>query len=308
MRLRDEPLALRINQALVAYETDFGPMAGIRASARRTALVEQLVESDRRNRYMRSLVSASLGESRRNPLSGKFDPLKAAALWNRDGRVDEAFWMIFLFVHFGKHRIAGWDYAAGVYGKLGHGGAWDWQSVSNDVMGFRDWMDANAPALRGASGPRGFGNHRKYESLSGWSTTGTGAAVASYVEWVGPTRVHADRFDQATGQADPFDVLYKSMTRVQRFGRVARFDYLSTLGKLDLVDLRPARAYIAGSTGPAQGARLLFEPSSGRESSPSVLDTRLIELEGYLDVGFDTLEDGLCNWQKSPDQFRPFRG
>jgi Alpha-glutamyl/putrescinyl thymine pyrophosphorylase clade 3 len=27
-----------------------------------------------------------------------------------------------------------------------------------------------------------------------------------------------------------------------------------------------------------------------------------------LDVTFDVLEDALCNWQKSPARFKPFRG
>jgi hypothetical protein len=31
-----------------------------------------------------------------------FDPLKAAVLHYRRGRVDEAYWLVFLAVHFGK--------------------------------------------------------------------------------------------------------------------------------------------------------------------------------------------------------------
>jgi hypothetical protein len=34
----------------------------------------------------------------------------------------------------------------------------------------------------------------------------------------------------------------------------------------------------------------------------------LVPLREELDVGFDVIEDALCNWQKSPAEFKPFRG
>ena len=98
------------------------------------------------------------------------------------------------------------------------------------------------------------------------------------------------------------------MHSIQRFGRTARFDYLSMAGKLGLSAIRPGRAYLVGSTGPLSGARLLFAAPPGDESSPTTLDDRLIELGHYLDLEFDVIEDALCNWQKSPSVFKPFRG
>ena len=312
MRLREKPLGDRIADLLINYENTVGPLPGIQSLERRFSLIEQLVESDRRNRYVRHIVNADLSPSRSDPLSGKFDPLKAAVLLRRSGETDEAFWMLFLFVHFGKHRATGWRYAASVYGKLGAGDRWDWASVCHDVLGFREWMEDNAEALKGPNGPHGFGNHRKYESLSGRSNTGTGAVVASYVEWIGPTLTHASRFGTATDPAGSdatvaFHTLYRSMGSIQRFGRTARFDYLSMAGKLGLAGIRPGRAYLIGLTGPLSGARLLFAAAPGDESA-AALDERLIELGHYLNLGFDTLEDALCNWQKSPSVFKPFRG
>jgi hypothetical protein len=55
------------------------------------------------------------------------------------------------------------------------------------------------------------------------------------------------------------------------------------------------------------GTRLLFGVEE-EHSFASALDERLVELGHYLTVGFDTIEDALCNWQKSPDIFKPFRG
>lgn len=314
MRSQDRDLAKRIADSISSYETATANLTGLRDPPCRACFIEQLIESDRRNRFVEYISRAQLSSERLDPSSRLFDPLKGSLLSYRDGDFDEACWLLFLFIHFGKHRIAGWQYVANVYGKLGASDSlWNWVNVSRDVDGFRDWLDANARAIKGQGGHHGFGNHRKYESLSGWSRIGTGAVVASYVNWIGPTMNHAARFAEMLTTAKltnshPFDVLYKSMDKVIRFGRTARFDYLSMAGKLGLIAPRPNRAYLSGSTGPLKGARLLFGPFEGRNLSAMELDSRLVEFEGYLSLGFDALEDALCNWQKSPSNFKPFRG
>jgi hypothetical protein len=80
------------------------------------------------------------------------------------------------------------------------------------------------------------------------------------------------------------------------------------LGKLDLAAVEPGSAYLGGATGPVSGARLLFAGDKGADLSPDYLDTQLVELDARLGVGMQVLEDALCNWQKSPANFRPFRG
>jgi hypothetical protein len=304
-------LAQSITEALAAYESEVGPLPGVDSPDHRNSFVRQLIDSVRRNLYVAHIVDADLSPLRCDPRSGKFDPLKAAVLFKRSAEYDEAFWMLFLFVHFGRHRVARWRYAANIYGRVGGDGRWDWASVSDNIDGFRDWLDANAGMVMGAR-PHGFGNHRKYESLSGWSDAGTGAVVASYLDWVGPACTHLPTFEEATVSAGDdasaaYDTLFRSMTSVRRFGRTARFDYLSMAGKLGLADISPGRAYLLGSTGPLRGAKLLFDPP-GASSGASALDDRLIRLNEYLGLGFDALEDALCNWQKSPGIFRPFRG
>jgi hypothetical protein len=87
------------------------------------------------------------------------------------------------------------------------------------------------------------------------------------------------------------------------FGRLARFDYLTMVGKLELAPIRPGSAYIKGSTGPLLGAKLLFG-----DGSATNLDKWVVQLDRKLQVGMQVLEDSLCNWQKSPDQFKSFQG
>lgn len=313
MRPGDVPEAQRLTEALEAYEKDYGGLPGIADHEYRQVFLEQLVESERRVRYVGYFMRARISPTRTDPSSGNFDPLKAAILHNRDENLEEAYWMVFLFVHFGKHRTAGYRYSAETYGGMGEGARWDWPNVSHDVSAFRNWLDENQARLRDPNQPHGFGNHRKYESLRGWSDNGTGAVVASYVAWVSALGTHREHTERAVSAANgnpegAFNILFTSMRPIRRFGRTARFDYLSMVGKLDLAPIRPGRAYLVGSTGPLAGARLLFGQTQGESSAATALDARVIELENYLKVGFDPLEDALCNWQKSPGVFRPFRG
>ena len=313
MRPKDCVHAERIRTRLLRYHDDRRPLPGIVSPRRQAAFLETLVESLRRVRYVAVLLETDIGVRRADPGSDSFDPLRAAILHHRADRIEEAFWLAFLATHFGKHQRAGWRYAREVYGRLGGGQLWDWNSVSMDVAGFRDWLHENVDALRRDDLPRGFGNHRKYESLDAYSASGTGEVIESYVRWIGPTRSHQHLIAEATDRSgeDPravFDYLYRSMASVARFGRLARFDYLTMVGKLELARIEPGSTYMQGATGPVTGARLLFGDDEHADLHHAQLDRWLIELDADLGVGMQVLEDALCNWQKRPDQFRPFRG
>lgn len=308
MRPRDRDLAQRLSAGLCSFDRTVRPLPGIRDSVNREVFIEQLLESIHRVRFVAVLRTRRLCNLRTDPNSGLFDPLKAAILQERRGNIEEAFWMVFLFVHFGKHVRAGWRYAREVYGRLGDGARWDWASVSADPPGFRAWLDLHKGDLEREGVPRGFGNHRKYESLDAYSPNGTGATVESYVGWVSPPRTHQQLVEGACQEAGnpraAFDDLYRSMGIVARFGRTARFDYLTMVGKLGLARIEAPSTYMQGSTGPACGARLLF----GGKGSVVDLDRWLVELDVELRVGMQVLEDSLCNWQKSPTKLKRFRG
>jgi hypothetical protein len=95
------------------------------------------------------------------------------------------------------------------------------------------------------------------------------------------------------------------MSAVSSFGRTAKFDYLTMLGKLGLAEIEPPTPYMSGATGPLEGARLLF----GRPRLTANSAERLVvELGTQLKVGMQVMEDSLCNWQKSPARFVAFRG
>ncbi len=102
-----------------------------------------------------------------------------------------------------------------------------------------------------------------------------------------------------------FDWLYRSMERnVIAFSRLSCFDYLTMLGKLNLAPIEPGSVYMDGATGPFDGGKLLFGGNPTREQ----LDAWLVQLGDHLGVGMQVMEDAICNWQKSPDAFKRFRG
>lgn len=309
MKPRDRELGRRLSAELHSFDRTKRPLFGIRDPSASSVFLEQLLESTHRVRLFEVLRARDLSDRRADPNDDIFDPQKAAILCQRRGHIDEGFWLVFLSVHFGKHRRAEWRYVREVYGRLGGAARWDWAATSADPTAFRAWLDAHQAELQREGVPRGFGNHRKYESLDAYSANGTGAVVDSYVHWVNPPRTHQDLVEEALrgAEGDPgkaFDHLYCSMRSVVRFGRTARFDFLTMLAKVGLAALEPPSPYLEGSTGPVRGARLLFGVNEGA----ATLDQWLVELDADLKVGMQVLEDALCNWQKSPMSFKPFRG
>lgn len=313
MRPRDQQRANQIESDLVLFSKTVRPLPGIDRKKWRRVFVEQILESIHRVEYVKLVSTRAIADGRIDPSSELFDPIKAAIAHDRSEDFEEATWLVFLLVQFGKHAKGGWQYVRDIYGRLGDGNIWTWATVVNDIPGFRTWLESNKSKIRENGSPGGFGNHRKYESLSGSSHTGTGATVESYVRWIDPPRTQDQMFKQVLAASGgcpmmAFSRLYESMDTVVRFGRTAKFDYLTMLGNTGLVNIKPASPYIRGASGPLTGARLLFTGSVAKSVSPSRLETWAIELGNATGLGMQVLEDSLCNWQKSPSKFVRFRG
>jgi hypothetical protein len=309
MNPKDKQRAQRLAAAVVAFDANISPLPGIRGAGRVDSLVGQFIDSLRRVEFAHHIRDTQRHDSQRmDPASDMFDPLRAAVLQHRRGKVDEAWWLVFLATHFGKHGADKWRLTREIYGKLGQGGLWDWATTSRSPGAFKTWLAANEGKLKGR-----FSNHRKFESRKAASAKGTAVVFTSYISWVAPPRTHngmVRQLHQAVGQ-DPkvvFQALYRSMSSVQRFGRLGKFDFLTMLGKLGIAPIEPGSAFLPGATGPLRGVRLLFGGRIDAPLSAKTLDAKLIEFGQKTGLGMQVLEDSLCNWQKSPDVYRPFRG
>ena len=289
------------------------PLPGVNNQRQQDVFVRQMIDSVRRVQYVAAINGRPLDAKRLDGLDDMFDPLRASELKKQAGDFDEACWLAFLFVHFGRHPVSGYRYVREFYSALGQRAPWTFTEVKNDIPGMKAWLNRNEGNLRRGPGKRGFGNHRKYLSLSGTKNNATGHAFETYVQWVSAVGGHTNLFSIAMQQSyeDPekaFEWLYKSMRSVASFGRIGRFDYLTMLQKLGLANIRPGRPYLdAGTAGPNKGARLLFQ-SGGPNLSIREIERRCKVLGGHLGVGMQEMEDALCNWGKDPGTYKYFRG
>jgi hypothetical protein len=298
-----------VSKSLVAYSAQKRLLSGIKNTECLDCLVRQIIDSIRRVEFVKRLGIARHDIAVGDPSCDRFDPLKAAVLQARRGNLDDAVWLAFLAVHFGKHAKDGWSLVRAVYGR-GGSGKWDWKSVSTQTPDFLNWLDGQRQALQRFR----FSNHRKYESLDAFSAAGTGSVIASFVDWINSQGSFGELVRQThkrVGQepARVFDALYSDMKRVRRFGRLAKFDFLTLLSKLGIAPIFPGSAYIKdNATGPYAGMRLLVTGDRKGPLTRADADAIAAEIAEYLGIGLQEVEDAVCNWQKSPNRYQFFRG
>ena len=147
MRPKDVKLAEQLSAKLDAFHNYKRPLQGIQNAARKSVFLEQVVESIHRIQYIERIQNRPPNIWCTDPNSDLFDPYKAALIYQRQQNIDEAFWLVFLSVHFGKHRTSGWRTMRDVYGRLSQGGLWDWDQTSKNTAAFRKWLDTNKPLI-----------------------------------------------------------------------------------------------------------------------------------------------------------------
>jgi len=311
MRERDRELSQNLEKQLTSFSTNVRELPGINIPENRDALIAQLIDSIRRIRYIETIRRRRLSPLRGEANSGIFDPIKAAVIHVQNGNIEEASWLTFLAIHFGKSSQDGWGLTQAFYSALDQGFTWDWNRASYNPDAVLEWLEKNYEEL--SSKNYHFGNHRKYESINPAKKSFTGLVLRSYILWITDNVSHAELFRRAIDSNDgnprrAFRSLYKSMTAVYRFGRIGKFDFLTMIGKIGAAHIEADSTYMVGATGPYDGAVLLFKGQVGVDIPRKTLDSWLIELDEHINVGMQVLEDALCNWQKSPSLYEQFRG
>lgn len=296
--------------ALAAYEKDHGPLPGLVTASRRSTWVAQMISSLRRIEFIRLLNTQNINPNRLDPHHPLFDPLKGAALLGRKGSIDEAVWITFIATHFGKHVTDGWKLASKVMGSFGQGPIWDLATYTAQPAQFDAMLVSNGAALKDKSASGRFSNHRQYQSKNPKTIS---AVFSSFHAWQfaqGGVTAKVQAIHKTHGQnpADVFDQLYRSLKPVFGFGRLGNFDFLTMLAKLNLAPIYAGSTYLVGATGPLAGAKLLFHNSTAFPVSPASIGGQVDQMDDYLGVGKQVLEDSLCNWQKSPDHYVYFKG
>ncbi|WP_254528893.1 MULTISPECIES: hypothetical protein [unclassified Sphingobacterium] len=302
----------KIKDSLDEYQltTD---LPGINTPANENSFISQLIDSISRVKFIETIKSRPISQIRKDPTSNIFDPIRASILYNQEGNKLEAFWLIFLFTHFGKHNITKYGLLKCFYSKNNSADIFNYLEVEADITECKFWMNNNQINLKNSGK---FSNHRKYQSLNSYSPNGTGDTIESFINWVGdnfndflariPLAILNDRYLL-------FEYLYKEASKnIIGFGRLACFDFITMLGKVGIFECEPKSPYINCSTGPLKGTKLLFNTSGN--TTPKDLDDFLKDLGDHLenDLGLkftmQIMEDAVCNWQKSPQNYIPFNG
>jgi hypothetical protein len=307
MKGREKELrAQELEAQLTEFHHEQLPLTGIVPYENMLSFVAQLIDSLQRIEYVHKVRARPISPLRADPKSELFDPIRAAILMAASGQREESFWLVFLATHCGRNLNTEWLLARELYGAR-EDAPWTWMRVAADPKAYGEWLEGNRALIQGK-----FGNHRKYESLK-QGRRGTGTVVKTYVEWVKRYGSHDELIRSALAEAkgaprQAFGLLYDSMAAVMSFGRTGRFDYLTMLAKVGLAAIDADSTYMNEATGPKKGARLLFDGQIDSNTGTRVLETRVAALEKHLGVGMQVMEDAMCNWQKSPGRYRPFRG
>lgn len=212
------------------------------------------------------------------------------------GDQEEAIWRAFLAAHFGrdstdKRPSAGEDSAGRLLCGFGSTPKWTWKVVRADPKAMCGWLEQHAGDLRTLS----FGNHRKYESKQ---PVDLGNVIVSFIAVVHdhggtPATLFTVAPDEAATPEDRFEVLFRRLVAVHRFGRTGSFDLLTFMADMKLLNVEPTSCYLRNSSGPLAGARKLW----GKRSTDD-LDFLAATLARNLGISPQVVEDALCNWQK----------
>lgn len=205
--------------------------------------------------------------------------------------LDEAIWRCFLAAHFGRpsarpkteNQV---ESASMLLCGFGATPKWTWNKVQKNWKSLRVWLYNHDYDLQALS----FGNHRKYESQQPdllWEV------IESFIDLADECGGPMAMFTLEGDEDDQFHTLYRRLSKLHRFGRTGRFDFLVMLLDLGMITAEPKSCYLRGATGPKQGAMRLWGNRGIGE-----LEQLAAELSEQCGVSPVVVEDALCNWQK----------
>jgi hypothetical protein len=255
-----------------------------------------VVSNEEQNRFIdqlsRSLRKRQVNTRRWLKNRNDIDIIGLIQISSDSGDKDEAVWRAFLATHFGRDSTERpqIDSAAKLLCAFGVSPYWTWQRVSSYQSEFHKWLLDHASDFRTLA----YGNHRKFESKKAkdfWVVANSFLALAA--EFGSPLGIITIDKEEFIGSGEQFDLLYRRLKPLVRFGRTGCFDFLVLLSDLNLIIAQPTLCYLRGSTGPKKGATELWGKRRINELEQLAADSAK-----RAGVSPTALEDALCNWQK----------
>ncbi len=150
-----------------------------------------------------------------------------------------------------------------------------------------------------------YSNHRKYTKKSLDGSKGVLNSFDFLIDGIGQFR-----FVSPTS----FDTTYRNALAIPNFGRMAAFDFTSSLCKCGLNVQEPESMYHKYSTGPLAALKEILKLAGIRNPPQSLqVDFGRDLLEWFsthssIYMIAQVLEDAICNWQKSPRSYGRYFG
>lgn len=211
---------------------------------------------------------------------------------------EERIWIIYLATYFGKSNKSKWT--------LFERAAFDrnrtlisFHSIISDLDKYFKYL-----ASFDFFGQCQFSNHRKFTAKRLYGDNGFFQSVNFFVDNI---KMYLPN------EKISFDKMYKLSRNIPNFGRLAGFDFTSSLVKCGFNVEEPKSMYAENSTGPLQGLKLILgmtNSNTSREAqiklSKELVDWFIENSEIFM-VG-QVLEDAICNWQKDTRKYTKYSG
>jgi hypothetical protein len=213
---------------------------------------------------------------------------------NRNNRL----WILYLATYFGKSNQSGWQ--------LFNRATFDrkksimlFQDIQKDLDKYFRYL-ASFNFFEGCS----YSNHRKFTAKRLTGEKGVFESMEYFVK-----NINQYSFEHRID----FHSIYKAAQKIPNFGRLAVFDFASSLVKCGFDVAEPESMYGENSTGPLNAIGLLLRLTNGDSSQKAKLQLCSDLMEWFQKnsnifmVG-QVLEDAVCNWQKNPSTYIWYKG
>lgn len=262
-----------------------------------SVLADQTHDSIRRIEIYRAYKSrATLAVEEKRSFFDTSNPFVLAQ--RTDLSNEDRVWIIYLATYFGKSNFSGWD--------LFLRAAFDgnqllitFRKIKAKPEKYFDYLNR----LEFFENCK-FSNHRKYTKKSLNGPKGFFHSMTFLINNM-EQYCRSDEID--------FQGMYKLAGKIPNFGRLASFDFSSSLVKCGLKIGEPKSMYASHSTGPLQALELILRLTNSDVSHQSKIDLSYNLVEWFTEnsdifmVG-QVLEDAICNWQKNPKKYIYYSG
>lgn len=230
------------------------------------------------------------------PFTHTSNPLVLAQ--RSDLSLNNRVWVLYLATYFGKSDKSNWELfkrASFREDKSLIG----FKEIQSDPNAFFDYL-SSIDFFNGCD----YSNHRKFTAKHLDGPKGVFRSMKYVIE-------NINVYSQ--GKIFEFEDMNKLALKIPNFGRLAAFDFTSTLVKCYCNVNEPKSMYAEDSSGPLNGLRLILKKTNNETSVKAQIQLSYDLMEWFsknssIFMLGQVLEDAVCNWQKNTIVYKRYTG